>query len=529
MVGGYALGIITAGGAIGGRETVQLGQLATGVTAVWLLGWLGMRRLLGQQLTGAGITGSRRLSCLVMLRLQVALMLVSPVLWLLSAVTMLAFPPFATNDAAIVKMESGSWLGWLVVGLAVAAGTHFRLDAARTVPSWFIGLGSVLLGGVLSCTVSIYAPVWDQRELMFAAAGLSLLFALTLVRWSAVGRPSWLVTSVDSLMELALTFGAGGVAVLLGLERAAAVNDHYWSAAAVAVVAVTAVIVALLKRGEGWMFLGSVSAMVAASLIVCHEYPGVPSVDWTVLLAHMNLATAGAAGLVWLVLRSRVSPQAETQLLGHPWLCLQHVLTFFGNTGLLVLGFVGTVAGVGGSPDSFVLSLGRLSGWLALAPAAVGAVWLLRVLAPRRTLHALAGTGLMTGVLAACTAAHWNVGGGWFPYHVLTASWLLLGAAILVAAWWKDLFPQDISIGWVLGLGATVSSPDWAIAWSCRSCWPSCRWPACCLAFCCALRVPVARCDVFVPRGLLADLARRGRSAQTWVWWASGIVLARRS
>jgi len=65
---------------------------------------------------------------------------------------------------------------------------------------------------------------------MFVAAVLALGFVLTLVRWSAAAPPAWLLTTTDSLAEQALVCGAGALAVLIGLDRAGTVDDHYWSA-----------------------------------------------------------------------------------------------------------------------------------------------------------------------------------------------------------------------------------------------------------------------------------------------------------
>jgi hypothetical protein len=478
VVGGHALGIVTGGEAIGNREIVQLGQLATLVTAVWLLGWLGVRRRLNPPATG------HTLSCGVMLGLQEGLTWASYLVWLLPALMLLMFPgvfqTFHSTEAEVLKMEAGSWLGWLAIGLAIAAGTAYRFDAVAAVPTWFVGLTSVVMAAVLCCTVGIYAPEWDQRTLMLVAAALALVFVLTLVRWSIVRPGPWLIPSKDSSVELVLAGAVGALAVMLAVQRAATVDDHYWPALAVAIVAVAAVAAALLRRGEAWMFVANLLAMLTMTLVVCYDNPFELSVTWFVALAQANLITAALVGLFWLYYLHGISGNKAVSL-PYPWLRLHHGVILFGNGYLLAISFIAVISGELGSHDGLVLAVGRGTGWLALVPAIVGLVWLLWILAPRHALHGLAAGGLMAGVLAACTVTHWDHGADWLGHHVLTSSWLLVAAGIVVAAWqadrqrqaasgtsppwWTDLVPQEASIAWVIGIGATVALVAFGSGW----------------------------------------------------------------
>jgi hypothetical protein len=488
VVGGYALGIITGGGTIGAAETVQLGQLATAVTAVWLLGWLAVRRSLSQT------APANALPCAVMLALQEGLTWLSYVVWLGPALLLLAFPQWFGNfgaDAAVVfKQEAGSWLAWVVVGLAMAAGIAYRLDAVAAVPSWLVAVAAMLVGGVGCCTVAIYVPDWDQRALMLTAASLALGFVLLLVRWSVHPPGQWLIPYQDSAMELALTCLVGGLAVSLGIQRAAAVNDHYWAAVAVAVVAVAAAAAALLRRGEGWMFAGNLLAMLAVSLVVCHDYPGATTTSWLVFLIQANLFTVAVVGLFWLYYLKRIGNVNDARLQANPWLCVQQGLAFCGNAALLWVGFMRVITVSVNPDDPLVLAIGRWPGWLALAPAAVGTIWLLCVLAPRHTIHGLAGIGLMSGVLAACLATHVDHGSEWLGFHVLTLSWLVVAAGILAMAWvadrqrqapvgsppwWTDLVPRQSSVYWVFVIGAVVVLLVFPEGWRdpYRPTWPS--------------------------------------------------------
>jgi hypothetical protein len=490
VVGGYALGVVTAGGTVGVREFVQMGQLATAVTGAWLLGWVGARRLV-RAVPLEAVAAEPTTARLSLRALQERLTWASYVVWLTPALMLLAFPgafPMLGDAAAVVKQEAGSWLGWLVVAVGLAAAVAYRLDAVSAVPSWVLGLAALLVGALVSCTTAIYVPQWDQRALMLVAALLSVGFVSTLMRWSARPPPKWLVFSTDTVTELFLACGTGGFAVVLAVERAVSVADCYWAAVAVAVVAVAAAVAALAHRGEGWMFGAGLLAMLAASLVVCGAYPPEPSTPWVVLLVQVNLATSGIVGLVWLALLRPVSPPAMAGLRVPVWLCVQHGLTCLGNIALLTPALA--CVAVGGGAVSYILAAGNVGGWLALAPAVAGMVWLVRVRAPRQTLHPLAAGGLMAGVLLACTATHADLGRLWLGHHVLTLSWLATAAGVLLTAWtadrprhavgewsppwWAEWLRPKAVIAWVTGIGAAVAFLAFASGWAdpYRPYWP---------------------------------------------------------
>jgi hypothetical protein len=473
VVGGQALGLIAGGAALGAGEGVQLGQLATAVLAVWLLGWLAARRFGRRAMPESDAAAGKHPG--VLLATQEGLTWVSHLLWLAPALALLGFPDAFSVPAgvtALVQHQTGAWLGWLAVGLAVVAGVAYRQDTAAAVPSWLVGLAAALVAGLASCTVATVTPEWGQRSMMLAAALLSLGFVLTLVRWAASPSREWLTTSRGAATELALACGMGGLAVALAVQRAVGAHDFYWAAAAAGVVAGAAAAAALLQRGEGWMFAASLLAMLAASLLVCGVWPAEWSARWVVLLVQVNLAAAAAVGLLWLSLLPQLSPDDEGDRTDRPWLWVQHGLTYCGNLALLSVGLVLVVLGGSGRIDSFVLALGGVAGWLALVPAAAGAVWALRVLAPRQAIHVLVGAGLMAGVLAACSAAHAGPADLWLDRHVLTLAWLLTAAGLLGASWaadrrraesegappaWTELLPRPSAARWVVGVGAAVA------------------------------------------------------------------------
>jgi len=133
-----------------------------------------------------------------------------------------------------------------------------------------------------------------------------------------------------------------------------------------------------------------------------------------------------------------------------------------------------------GTPtNELVTSVGSVAGWLALAPAAVGVVWLARVRPPRWASHALPLAGLMAGVLAACTASGWDPGRTWLGEHVLTFAWLSTGGGLLAAAWVASLRPPG-EVGeappWWTPLVSRTATVGWPTA--SRHCWGRWRSPA---------------------------------------------------
>src|SRR5207249_6624650 len=102
--------------------------------------------------------------------------------------------------------------------------------------------------------------------------------------------------------------------------------------------------------------------------------------------------------------------------------------------GIAVLVIVPLVALVLSPADPPLLpEFGEIGSWLALVSATAAAAWFLREFAPARLVHLFGCFGLALGILAACDASPFDTQGSWLTYHVLTATWIIHGFAMLIA------------------------------------------------------------------------------------------------
>jgi hypothetical protein len=537
VVGGRALGIVAGGHQIGGIEAVELGQLSTGVMAVWLLGWLAARRGLGNGLAAEDSSIPGRLSIKLMLGIQEALLLATHLTWLAPALLLCAFPgmfaPAIEGETTIVETQAASMLGWSVCSFALLASAAYRLEMTRVLPSWFLGLAAALLAVLASCTAAIHFPDEDQRVLMLVAAGLSLAFMLTLVRWSVLKPWRWLATSADSSVELCLACATGALAVILAIARVLSLDDLLSSGIAVALVSSAMAAAAWYRQREGWLFAGGLLAMIAVSMFVDHAILNEASVDRLVLIVQANLATAALVCLLWLWWLERVPEHFKVGARGHPLLRFQLAAIAFGNCVLLLSGFVHLVPEATETDLGLILVVGRWPGWLALITGTAASVWFLHMLAPRSAVHGMAGAGMLFGVLASCTATQFDLGHDWLGQHVLTLSWLLFAAVLMAGSWqveaigrslrssamppWADLVPKRAVARWVFGIGAAVVAMAVAGAWSdpFRPGWPTAIVFITSAEFA-ALAIWTRRAEIVFISGLLFNVAGH----LLWLSWA---------
>jgi hypothetical protein len=465
--GGYALGVVSNGRTFGGAETALFGQLATIVTATWLLAWRAASRALGH---APAPTAHRFLQAM-----QLGLNGTTLLIWLAPATMVLMFPLAAPDWAAALKVAAGSWVGWLAVALTIAAGAAYVRDEGRAIPSALCGWAGVLVSCVLACSISTIAPAWDHRALMLALAVLSGGLALALVHLTPLKCPGWIATSQHGIAELLWVVGAGALAVVLAVQRAVDFTDQLWAALAVALVTMTAVTVALRKRHEAWLFVGGLLALLVASMVVWHARPDELLKDWAILLAQVGLTTAAAWGLAWQFNLHWFAKKLGADRTDHPWLKLQQAVIWIGN-GLPAAVGIGAVIGAPWEPPAAMTApLGSWNGWLALAAGAAAVLCFAQRFERRLAIHAGASFALMAGVLAACTANAWGPGQDWTAHHVLTASWVLVAVGILAAAWqaddlrksalartgraapsWTALVPAAPALPWMAAISAVV-------------------------------------------------------------------------
>jgi hypothetical protein len=481
VVGGHALGIVTAGGTIGGPESVQLGQLATGVAGMWLLGWLAVRHWLERHAWPADLAPPVPQACAITLAVQEALLWFSCLAWLMPAALTLAWPgawSWPASHGLPYVMECGSWLAWVVVAVALVATARYEWSKSGSVPGRLVVWTALLIGVLKCCTISIYWPGQEQRCLMIATASLALVVAAIVAARKLAKLPRWLAISPGAVEELSFVAVAAGITVMLAWQRAELANDHYWAAAAMAIVALAASMAALVLGSGAWMFGSGAALQMAVTLVMCRHFPGLvdPAAEtWIARLIQANLAAGGILGLVWLGCRKRFFAGPRETLAAHPWLALQFALLTLANLLVGAAVFVQIVGLQQATPDSFLRALGGWQAFLALAPSVVGAVWLLRELAQRQTIHAIVGAGLLLSNLVAATAAPWDaeLGSPWLGYHVMTLGWMVLAGTLLGLSWvseamagageqaWPEfclrLAPKNVVLVWVNVLGGALA------------------------------------------------------------------------
>jgi hypothetical protein len=475
VMGGYALGVVTSGGALGTVEWVRLLQLGTITAAVWALLWLASRRWVAawRDVAAAALPLAlpRRLMAvqLGMGVVGIGVLLITAFA-LLALVTVDSSGPADANAAALAWVtETGSLLGWLAFGLVVCS---YRAGRQR-----FLAEGPYLLGeaGVIliGCTIERVLPGWGFRALLAGWSACTLAWALR--PWRASWRPA----------DRADREAAGWVArtgiwvAVLGVLAAVFQEDYLWAAAAIGTASAGACLVAARQRRGTWALTAGLGFNLAAALVVWQFEAEVTLGQWWVRLVQVNGIVSAIVALVWLRLRPRLYDPATLTWSIRSMLTVQVALALLANAIVLVIAFLEVYVYPQGPLSLAVLQTGESAGWLALILATASAIWLARQAAPRGAVHVLGGCGIMFAVLLAATASTWG-GGSWLAYHVLLVGLTALAAALLAGGWagsevrllgpvfWPverrersarllgDLFPASTTQRWVEGLGIVL-------------------------------------------------------------------------
>ncbi len=397
VVGGYALTVVTGGGALDVVESVRLGQLAGLTAALWAVGW----------------AIASRQGAPPLLLAQIGLGLAANVLLFLLA---LLSPPnfFLLRDQW--ASEVGSPLGWLALLAALAALALGRWRQRARLEWRFPFYAGAALPILLACSVERLAPGAGHQALLLATTGYGLLWAIALL-WG----PRLLADLEDLPAGIAVCHA---LPVLAGIAAIAQLNERLWPAAALALMSATwGVLAGALRRDE--LALGAGALLNAAVLLVAWHVYGAQHLElWWPALVVFSAGTTAAVALLWLALL----PAEERPA---PLLALQ---ALFG-LGLLAALALAPLTVLFASPQ-FPLgapftTLGWGS-WLALALALTAALWYARERAPAWRIHAFAAAALTAGAFAACFAAPWDEVGRWLSFHVLAASWGGLALAVVV-------------------------------------------------------------------------------------------------
>jgi hypothetical protein len=456
LMGGYALAIVTASGSLEAAEWVRLLQLGTLGAAAWAIAWQFSRLWVGAWHEMSENSFARSL-----MTVQLGMAGVGNAVLLLGGIVPLVCwpdPPLVWLGSAYYSQpvpwttEAGSFLGWLALGLTLAAFEVRNLDRVEMVQPVPIGWLGLLVIALLACTVDRLAPGWGYRWLMVGTAGYALAWALLaggLAGRAAGIEPATEPSSGDSrfplagLSDAAATFvrTAGLAAVILALKAAFMHDDLLWAAAAIAVACPAGALMAVERRREEWAFMAGLGINLAASFVVWHFDRLRTGSDEFAFLCHMgqaNVIATAAGTLLWLAFRRRIYQQRELSVRTGPLLAVQVALGLLSNLAMLGLAFLGlfvdpTIAGK-------LAEVGGPWGWLALILTLSAALWYADQVIPRNRAHVLVLGGLLLGVLAACTAGNWDTGPTpsplkWLSFHVLTVLWCMTGLFTLAAGW----------------------------------------------------------------------------------------------
>jgi hypothetical protein len=432
---------------------VQANVVAAGLVALAWLAWV--RR--------DAFTTSPLLSVQILLGLAGDLLLLgSPAFWLV----------WRPGDLPDSVGHAGTVAGWAaLLATTAAALARFRglLDPVRV---HVVGAAGVAVGVLAACTAAGYEEqytwfAYHVLTLAGAAVGGILLASGMAPRRRfidiAPGAEANLAgDTAVSWSVRAWVVALGGAVVALALRGVASdPAGPAWSAGAVLAASALFAALAVLVRRELWLFTAGLGVQLATSLVLCDwSRPADYLREHWVLLVQANTLAAAAVAFVWLLLCRRLYGVRRPDLPAAPLLGLQVILPLAGNAALLVGPLVLLVRSPGALPPQ-VPQAGHALGWLALMLAmAAGLGYAGRGLL-RSALHLLASLGLALGVLAACTAAHFD-GGDFLAYHALTAAWAALGVLFLaggmVAACRGDSGTEAGRgfAAWVIAVGALV-------------------------------------------------------------------------
>lgn len=337
--------------------------------------------------------------------------------------------------------EAGSFLGWLTLLLTMAAAGWYagRLLARGRVH--VLGTLGLALAVLVACTVAnVAGDGWLAYRTLTVGWALTGAAALR-GGWRASRRshvldePRSAIVLPDRGLSAYLWVAVlAGVVLALGLRGVGADPlAPWWPAGVVLAVGALAAGLTLWRRQEGWALAAGLTGNLAVSLVLLHLYADRSPEDWWVYLVQGNALAASAAVFLWLGAARRLYGVARPPLDLAPLLALQSVIAMTLAAAPLVIAGLGLIA----IPDQapvFVRLAGGAAGWVALLAAlGVGHRQVERLLT-RSRVHIVGVVGLGVGVLSASAAAR-EGSGNWLPYHVLMASWGLIGLAVFSVGW----------------------------------------------------------------------------------------------
>jgi hypothetical protein len=425
VAGGYALGVVVAGGSLGAAENVCLVQLTSLTAALWALGWMLSLPALKKWY---GVDGEvvRLPSALgrALLMVHIALALAGQLVLLGGGVLILGD---LKAELMAWLIAAGSPLGWAALLASLAAVFAWHRQQLRLASWGWLFVGGLAAVGLLACSVERAWPGAGYHVLILG-------WPAYVVLWAALPFVSAAIRQGSEPNALRRFFSFAGfesaapailapcvLVVRWALHGADVRQDYVWAAVAVALCGAASALLAVWRRSEVLAFLAGLAANLATSLVVWQWYHPRPPAWLAVVQA--NVIASASVALAWLGIRRLLAERRPG-----PLLALQSALGLGAHTVLMLLPLGTLLAEPGVPPGPLFADIGSVAGWAALVLSAIAMFWDLAVRAPRGRLHVLAITGVSAGILAACTASPWDTG-NWLSYHVLLLAWCLLGLA----------------------------------------------------------------------------------------------------
>lgn len=404
-----------------GIELLQVNAVATSGLAV---AWLAIREWLGRGPRGP-------LPMTSFLRAQVLVGAATLGFLLVGAVVILVAEP--TDRSALARVARvGTPLGWLGLGLALAAGAWLRRQAGvRHAAHLWCG-GAAALGILLAASAARWEDQGDwlaYRTLMLAAAVYAPAVALVTWRLASVRGKD----AVHGAEPWALCGWAA--AVLLGLRAAAGADLQPWAALAILLASATGAVTAVRHRREAPALAAGLGGNLAASLIVWHAHGPAALATWWVPLVQANVAVTAAVAVAWLLIRPRLAGEGAALSPPGPLLRVQVLAGALAHGALLAWAAALVFVAPRAAPAD-VVPVGSALGWVALGLglAALGRYRRDTGTSWRQDVDLAAAAGLGLAVTLASALAPWDAG-RWLAYHVLTSGAAATGVGMLALGW----------------------------------------------------------------------------------------------
>jgi hypothetical protein len=344
--------------------------------------------------------------------------------------------------------EVGPWMrtygnaaGWAALLSTAVAMMWYIVRIVGRVPFAAACALVLVLGVPAACT----AAGWEDHNF--------LAYHTLLVTWAGTGTLALLLqrrvlrspTEPESPQATEHIYRGRSAAVLVGIIGLLIVSlairgafvDPYgigWSVAAVVLVSFQAAVIAVWRRSETWAGIAILGLDLTVTLLVWDRYREASISSWWAQLLQANILAGSVAVLLWWLIHPRRQSPRPAGPRAAPLLSIQTCVGLLGNAVLLLSPVMAGLVWSPGDLPPIVAGSDGVGGWLSLLATAVVVVIQLRLTHMHGGAQVLTSLGVGVGVLAACTAAHWDQH-HFLAYHVLLLSWVVLAALLLLGGW----------------------------------------------------------------------------------------------